>query len=134
MSVVALTSKTSSRIKDDILSDVGQPSSSTAHADRLRVVTGVDLLAEDTVERAAKEAELGKSARLIVCLAGEVGGPLQPKPCFNRVACIAASRKVARSSRPSEIDAHIPDEHVGSPHAVQAPRSLHSDGSGICKA
>lgn len=80
MSVVALTSKTSSRIKDDILSDVGQSSSSTAHADRLRVVTGVDLLAEDTVERAAKEAELGKSARLIVCLAGEVGGPLQPKP------------------------------------------------------
>lgn len=80
MSVVALTSKTSRRIKDDMLSDVGQSSSSTAPEDRLRVVTGVDLLTEDTVERAAKEAELKKSARLIVCLAGEVGCPLQPKP------------------------------------------------------
>jgi hypothetical protein len=69
MSVVALTSKTSSRIKDDILSDMG--TSSSALEGRLKVVTGVDLLEEATVERATKEAELGKDVRLVVCLAGE---------------------------------------------------------------
>lgn len=79
MSVVALTSKTSSRIKDDILSDISRPSSA-ALSDRLKVVTGVNLLAEDTVERAAKEAEMGKAARLIVCLAGEVS----PFPPYDR--------------------------------------------------
>jgi hypothetical protein len=72
MSVIALTSKTSSRIKDDILSDAASSSSSSASGDRLKVISGVDLLAEDTIERAAKEAELGKAARLIVGLAGEV--------------------------------------------------------------
>jgi hypothetical protein len=69
MSIVALTSKTSSRTKDDILSDIG--ASSSALRGRLRVVTGVDLLEEATVEKATKEAELGKDVRLVVCLAGE---------------------------------------------------------------
>lgn len=67
--MVALTSKTSSRIEHDILSDIG--TSSSALEGRLKVVTGVDLLQEVTVERATKEAELGKDVRLVVCLAGE---------------------------------------------------------------
>lgn len=69
--VVTLTSKTSNRVKDDILSTVdGGPEKSLLS--RLRVVTGVDLLDERSVERASTEAEVGKDIRLLACFAGEV--------------------------------------------------------------
>lgn len=75
LSVVALTSKTSSRIQDDILSDVeGGPSD--AMRKRLTVVPNVDLLKEQSVETAAKQIEGEKALRLLVCLAGEVGQDL----------------------------------------------------------
>jgi hypothetical protein len=71
LSVVALTSKTSNRVKDDILSGTDGVPENPAHS-RLKVVSGVDLLDEKSVERAAAEAEVGKNIRLLACLAGEV--------------------------------------------------------------
>lgn len=71
LSVVALTSKTSNRVKDDILSTVDDGSQKSLDS-RLRVVTGVDLLDEKSVANASMEAELGKDIRLLACFAGEV--------------------------------------------------------------
>jgi hypothetical protein len=79
LSVVALTSKTSNRVKDDILSGLdggpGNPADS-----RLKVVAGVDLLDEKSVERASSEAEVGKNVRLLACFAGEVITFAIPRP------------------------------------------------------
>lgn len=71
LSVVALTSKTSSRIRDDILSDI-EGGSSDAMKKRLTVIPNVDLLNESSIEAAAKQIEGEKALRLLVCLAGEV--------------------------------------------------------------
>ncbi|KAJ9125414.1 hypothetical protein QFC22_000374 [Naganishia vaughanmartiniae] len=71
LSVVALTSKTSSRIQDDILSDI-EGGFSDAMRKRLTVVPNVDLLKEQSVEAAARQIEGEKALRLLVCLAGEL--------------------------------------------------------------
>ncbi|KAJ9109069.1 hypothetical protein QFC21_000396 [Naganishia friedmannii] len=68
---MALTSRTSSRIQDDILSEI-EGGSSDAFRRRLTVVPNVSLLEEQSVEAAAKQIEGEKALRLLVCLAGEL--------------------------------------------------------------
>lgn len=91
LSVVALTSRRSNRVKDDILSKVDGGSQPALH-DRLRVIEGVDLLDERSIERAAKEAEVGKSVRLVTCFAGEV-----------RHTCGSCHAFVARGTSPGQL-------------------------------